>query len=284
VIAPIVSLLACPDCLAPLRRANGALRCASGHSFDIARQGYASLVGGRPPAVPGDTAAMVEARERILGAGHLAPLTEAIAAWAAELAEAVPRGPCVLELGAGSGRQLAAALERMPDRLGVALDLSKPALRRAAKAHRRAGAVAADAWGRLPLADAAAAVALSVFAPRNGGELRRVLHPRGALLVVTPTPAHLGELVEPLGLLAVDPRKEERLAQTLAPHFLPGERRAHEHRLSLDRSDLEAIALMGPSAWHLDRERLRQRVAELPEPTAATCSAVLSVHLPRPSE
>ena len=45
---------------------NGSLGCAEGHRFDLARQGYVNLV----PA-PGDTAAMVSAREAFLGAGHL---------------------------------------------------------------------------------------------------------------------------------------------------------------------------------------------------------------------
>ena len=65
-LADIVDLLHCPVCGDALRETGGALRCAAGHSFDIARQGYVNLV----PA-PGDTAAMVTAREAFLGAGHL---------------------------------------------------------------------------------------------------------------------------------------------------------------------------------------------------------------------
>jgi hypothetical protein len=65
------------------------------------------------------------------------------------------------------------------------------------------------------------ALVLSVFAPRNGAELRRILSPAGRLLVVTPQRDHLGEIVRPLGLLPVDKRKEERLADTLGPYFEP---------------------------------------------------------------
>jgi 23S rRNA (guanine745-N1)-methyltransferase len=57
---------------------------------------------------------------------------------------------------------------------------------------------------------------LNVFAPRDGAELRRILRPSGSLLVVTPGPDHLRELIGPLGLLSVDERKAERLAGTSA--------------------------------------------------------------------
>ena len=60
---------------------------------------------------------------------------------------------------------------------GLAFDVTKPALRRAARAHPRVGAVLADTWGPLPLADGSADVLLNVFAPRNGPEMRRVLRP-----------------------------------------------------------------------------------------------------------
>ena len=47
-----------------------------------------------------------------------------------------------------------AVLAALPDAVGLALDVSKPALRRAARAHPRAAAALADTWQRLPLADA----------------------------------------------------------------------------------------------------------------------------------
>src|SRR5699024_6366723 len=95
---------------------------------------------------------------------------------------------------------------------GIGVDASKPAVRAAARAHPRAAAVLADAWGGLPLADASAHLIMSVFAPRNSAAYRRVLAPGGAVLVVAPQPGHLAELVEALGLVRVDDRKGERIA------------------------------------------------------------------------
>jgi SAM-dependent methyltransferase len=181
----------------------------------------------------------------------------------------------VADIGAGTGYYLAAALDRQPGRAGLALDASKFAARRAARAHPRIGAVVADVRGRLPVADGAAAVALSVFAPRPAAELCRILHPAGRLLVVTPDPDHLGELAGPLGLLAVDPRKDERLAARLGDRFDLVSRRQHRFQLALGRHDVTAVVAMGPSAWHADPARLAEQVAALPSVVPVTVSVTM---------
>ncbi len=141
-------------------------------------------------------------------------------------------------------------LERLSGASGIALDSSKHALRRAARAHPRIGAVGCDVWRGLPLADASATLMLDVFAPRDGAEIRRVLAPGGTLLVVTPTPRHLAELVDAVGLLRVDERKQERLDDKLGPYLALAEQRALEWSLQLDADDVEAAVAMGPSAFH----------------------------------
>ena len=89
-----------------------------------------------------------------------------------------PAAPgCIVDLGAGTGWYLARALERLRGTTGLALDVSKPALRRAARAHPSLAAVACDAWGPLPLRDGGVAAVLDIFAPRNAAEIARVLVP-----------------------------------------------------------------------------------------------------------
>jgi hypothetical protein len=171
-------------------------------------------------------------------------------------------------------------LENVADRAGLALDLSKFALRRAARAHPRIGAVACDVWGRFPVSDGAAMAVLNVFAPRNGGELVRVLHPSGRLFVVTPDPDHLSELRSPLGLLSIDERQGERLAEKLSPHFNLESRRSHRASLALRRDDVRAIVAMGPSAWHVDPTRLEQTIGALPDPVSATMAVSVSTFRP----
>ena len=253
-----LDLLACPHCAEALSRSGGSVTCANGHAFDVARSGYLSLLPGDAKTGSADTAEMVAAREAFLGAGHFEPLAEALAEEAVralgDRAErpGLPPG-CMIDLGAGTGWYLARALDRLPGRIGLALDLSKHALRRAVRAHPRIAAVACDAWRPLPVRDSVADLVLSVFAPRNGPEIARVLRPGGALLVTTPTERHLVELIERLGLLTVDERKRERLATALDAHFELERRRDREWPLELTPGDVANAVAMGPSARHATR-------------------------------
>ena len=272
-LADVVGYLRCPHCARDLELARGAVSCAAGHTFDVARQGYVSLLRGGPRAARGDTAGMVAARSRFLAGGHFDPLAEALAGAAGR----VGGDGCVVDLGAGTGWQLARVLDALPDRHGVALDVSAPALRRAARAHPRIGAVGCDVWGPLPVRDRVAGLVLNVFAPRNGAEMARLLALRGSLLVVTPTTRHLHELVEGLGLLSVDSRKQERLDRELAGHFGVARAELREWKMTLSRADLEAVAAMGPSAVHLDPGTLRRRLETLPERMEVSASVTMSV-------
>jgi len=262
-----VALLACPVCAAPLTAVAdaSALRCRAGHLFDRARQGQISLLPPGHRAPSGDSAGMVADRVAFLQAGHYAGLTGA-------LADAVGTAATLLDLGGGTGHHLAGVLDRLPDAVGVVLDSSRYAARRAARAHPRAVSVVADTWARLPVADAAVDRVLVVFAPRNGPEIARVLRPGGRLVVVTPAADHLTELIEPLGLLRVDPDKATRLAATLEPHLEPVGRTAFRERLLLDRVAVATLVGMGPHARHLARGELETSLAGFREPLPVTVS------------
>lgn len=273
-----VDLLACPVCAAPLAcAADGSrLQCPAGHSFDRARQGQFTLLppGRRPPA--GDSAQMVADRVAFLAAGHYAVLTEAVARAVAEGDDGPPR--TVADLGGGTGHHLSGVLDAVPEAVGVVLDASRYAARRAARAHPRAMGVVADAWARLPLRDGVVDRVLGIFAPRNGPETARVLRPGGRLVVATPAPEHLAELVEPLGLLRVDPEKAARLAASLEPDLREVARVPCRRRLELDHAAVTTLVGMGPHARHLDAATVRDRVAGLPEPVAVTLAVDVSVH------
>lgn len=294
VLDDVIGWLACPHCDGGLSRAGGSLRCGNGHTFDIARQGYVSLLPSGAKAPRADTAAMVAARAGFLAAGHFGSLADEVAAVLADgLAEGVAAGPepgcagkrpgvtvpgCVADIGAGTGYYLTAVLGRLPGRSGLALDASKFALRRAAQAHPQVGAVACDVWRRLPVAGHAAVAALSVFAPRNAAELHRILHPRGRLLVVTPLPSHLAELIEPLAMLTVGPGKQERLAGQLADYFEVIGQREHVATLSLGHKALGSLVAMGPSAWHVDPAATAARIGALPDPMPVTLAVTISLY------
>lgn len=281
-LADVVLFLRCPHCGAGLEPNGRSLRCHTRHSFDVARQGYVNLLPGDARPGTGDTAEMVAARERFLGTGHYTPVARLVAREAARAVAGTAGGTdgpgCVVDVGAGTGYYLARVLDELPDHVGLALDISKFALRRAARAHPRIGAAVCDAWRPLPVRDAAAALVLNVFAPRDGAEIRRILRPGGALVVATPTPRHLAELVTMLELLSVDERKQERLEEKLGPHLEPVDRHTHEETMPLGHADVEALVAMGPSAWHTDPAALGARIAALPETLEVTLSVTVSVY------
>ncbi|WP_037853584.1 methyltransferase domain-containing protein [Streptomyces sp. NRRL S-340] len=249
-----LDLLRCPTCRTrPLRPGRGALRCPAGHTFDIARHGYAGLLTGTR-ATSGDDAAMVRARERFLSTGAYAPIREVGARLAAG---AVSEQAAVVDVGCGTGYYLAGVLDQLPGARGLGLDTSVRALRSAARAHARAAAVAWDVFRPLPLADGAADAVLNVFAPRNPAEFHRVLRPAGRLIVIRPTGRHLAELRGRLpSVVTVDPAKEQRLHRALDPFFEAAVTEQVEYPAHLSGLDALNLVAMTPSARHVSRADL----------------------------
>ncbi|MFF7868388.1 putative RNA methyltransferase [Streptomyces qaidamensis] len=274
----LLSVLTCPQCPAGLEHTRGALRCANRHTFDIARHGYVSLLTGHRRAPSADSPDMVRCRASFLGAGHYDPLARTLARLAGELA---PPDATVLDAGAGTGHYLAAVLDALPGALGLGLDSSVPALRAAVRAHARAQAAGWDVWQPWPVRTGCADLVLNVFAPRNGPEFARVLGPDGALLVVIPTVRHLRELHGPVGLLAVDPRKEERLRRALDARFRLDRTEPLEYAMRLTAEDITRLVGMSPTARHLTAAELRDRIGRLGTPVPVTASFAVSVHRPR---
>ncbi|RVW02792.1 putative RNA methyltransferase [Rhodococcus xishaensis] len=279
-LADVCELLACPQCGDELDLLDGALVCARGHSFDVARQGYVTLLTGSATKFTGDSPEMISARSEFLDAGHFDPLISAVAD--AVVLTAKEAGchdkPRLLEIGSGTGHYLARALDAIPTAQGIGIDLSKPAARRLARAHPRAAAVVADVWRQLPVRDRAMTHVLSVFAPRNVAEIDRVLADEGTLVILTPTDRHLVELVGLLGMIRVDERKVERLGETVAGRFERIERTPVEIRMMLSHHDVENVVGMGPSARHRSPAQRAEAIAALPERFPVTASVVVSAY------
>jgi 23S rRNA (guanine745-N1)-methyltransferase len=269
--------LRCPVCGGPVRVGDDQVGCDRGHGFNIGRQGYVSLTSGRGGPGTGDSAAMVLAREAFLGGGHYRAIADALSELAASALEApadrrpvAAGGPgLVLDLAGGTGYYLARVLDALDGRLGACVDLSAPALRRAARAHPLAAALGADAWRHLPFADDSAALVLSVFGPRNPAEIRRVLAPGGTLVVATPGQDHLTELRRTLGLIGIDELKSARLAEAFGD-YASAAVTSVRYQLRLGHADLTDLVAMGPSARHIGQDALAGRVAALPDRVTVT--------------
>jgi 23S rRNA (guanine745-N1)-methyltransferase len=286
--------LRCPVCTCGTSLFDGpgagsSVACPVGHTFDIARQGYLSLLTAGDSTSTGDSTAMVEAREAFLARGFYDRIARAVS-------EAIPAGGisagadepaairanadelCV-DLGGGTGFYLTRVLADHPRLVGITLDLSAVASRRAARAHPRASAIRANVWSPIPIMDGTASHVLSIFSPRNMPEVRRILAPGGSFVMVTPTPQHLVELVERLDLVSVDDRKQERLDAQLAGFERLSHSRQH-YEVQLDRTDILAAILMGPSARHVDPAELAERVETIPEPFGVTVSVDVAAYSP----
>ena len=268
-------LLACPQCAAPDSALTplgpAVLGCPAGHRFDVARQGYVALLGPRARTDTADSADMVTARADFLAADHYAPIAKAVAE---VVDEAGPDGP-VLEIGAGTGYYLRTVLDRVAA-VGVALDSSKFAARRAA-ADPRVTSVVADAWSRLPVRSGSVGTVLSVFAPRDAAEVGRVLGPGGVLVAVTPETTHLIEVRGPLGMLSIDSGKADRLDEALRGVLTPQSRRPLGYDVLMSATDLSALVRMGPSARHITPTELNGRIAALTTPVRVTVAVTVSV-------
>lgn len=254
------SLLICPVCSQALSSEppgwpeasaeNGPphlLRCEQGHRFDAARQGYFNLLTGKGTGFQADTAAMVQARIDFLRGGHFLPLAEAVADAVAE--NAVER-PAILDAGAGTGYYLQAVRRRVPEKAAIALDISKFALRRAARLLPGVLCLVCDVWRPLPVADHCVDLIINIFAPRNPPEFARVMKGGGVLVVVTPRAKHLQEIAESAGLLGIHPGKESDLAASLEGAFDRVDARELEYAMTLSPSDIRNVAAMGPAGHH----------------------------------
>lgn len=260
---------------------NRRLVSESGHSFDIARQGYLTLAGGAGIRYVGDDSSMIHARETFLSGGHFAPFVEAVSnSVHLALDEAnVPddASPVICEVGAGTGYYLAHALDDIENSRGIGIDVSVPAAKMLSKCHPRVGAVVADAWSRLPLRDASIDAITVVFAPRNASEFARVLKPGGQVIVLTADAGHLEELREPLGIIGVEKGKVQRMIDQAAGNLVPvSDPEPIEFTMHLDQDSIASQIGMSPSARHIHPDVLGERIATLPSVMDVTARAMIT--------
>ena len=245
-------LLRCPLCKSGFTVAAGALACRNGHSFDLAREGYVTLLGSRRrrPAAGGDGPAQLRYRAEFLGTGHL----DAVVAMVAAHIERSVRGPArVLDAGSGTGHHLARIIATLTGPvIGLGLDISKNAARQAARHWPAAAFAVADLWGEWPVHDAAIDLVVSVFAPKNFPEMARVLRRGGWLALAYPGPEHLIELRDRFGLLRQDEESPGRYADMATRFIGPLSVTRLRRRTVIDPATAQALILMGPNARHID--------------------------------
>lgn len=282
-LSHIIDVLADPIDGTPLVGAEDFSRLVSesGHSYDVARQGYVTLAGGAGLRYSGDDAQMIADRETFLSGGHFAPFVEAVTEHVQDVVDQAGLSddaqPVVCEIGAGTGYYLSHTLDSVAGSRGIGIDVSVHAAKRLAKCHPRVGAVIADAWARLPIADNSVDAITVIFAPRNAAEFARILKPKGQVIVLTADTGHLAELREPLGIIDVEAGKVDRMIEQAAGHLKPvGERDLVEFEMLLDQKSIASQIGMSPSARHIKPEALAERIAALSEQMKVTARAKIT--------
>ena len=275
-------ILRCPHCPAALQRLARVYRCANGHAFDIARQGYVNLLtpSRRHSKDPGDNLEMVLARRRVLESGLYAPIAARVddAVLAALPAGHGPDPVSILDAGAGEGYYLAHLMDALAARApGVSaqcygLDVSRHGMQYATHRTKAAPWVVARVVD-LPVVSASLDVLLSVFAPLAPAEFQRVLRPGGTLIVAAPSAEHLRALREIL-YPAVRPHRDDSLLRDIAPSFAMVAEVAVRYEVELATPGLVGDLLtMTPFGWNIDQERRRQ--TERAAPLRTTMDVVI---------
>lgn len=253
--------------------------CERGHTFDIARSGYVSLLQpqDRKSLDAGDSREAVRARSALVAAGVGAALSDALVSRLAALPCATPV-PVVVELGCGGG-ELLGRLSHTRDIVGVGIDLSTAAAGDAARQFPNLTWVVANADRRLPIGDGSVDVVLSVHARRNPPECARVLRPSGRLIVAVPAAT---DLIELRSLVLGDGVTRNRTPQLIAEHepwFALVEQTSCEQTMTLGR---EALHQLLRGTYRGERISQSEQVEEL-EQLTVTLSSDVVVFAPRPA-
>jgi 23S rRNA (guanine745-N1)-methyltransferase len=249
------SSLLCPVCREPLLLEARTYRCENKHSFDLAKEGYLNLLLShqRKSKTPGDDKAMIQARRRFFDFGAFDPVTKAIQHSTSHL----PR-PTILDCGCGEGHFLG-ALDG--ERFGV--DVSKEAVRCAAKRYKDATWIVANGMRELPFADDSMDCILSVLAPRNNEEFARVLKPSGKLILGVPGPNHLIELRSLLNANAGDfEEKADEASAKCSPLFEESTRDNVSYEITLSQEQISDLIQMTPIFWNSSPEA-KEKVQQL---------------------
>lgn len=263
--------LACPLDGEPLHVAGNTWRCAAGHSFDIAKQGYVNLlpVQQKRSHDPGDSKAMVAARQRFLDAGHYQPIAEAVSNAVLSHAEVQTAGSLplsCLDAGCGEGyylRQLADAATNTQPLSMMGLDISKWAVLAAAKQDAKQAPLSSWVVGsnaHLPVQTGTLDSVLCMFGFPVLSEFARVLKTGGVLLQVEAGPNHLRELRE----VIYPTLKPERSTETEVPEgFTRHSSERVSYSLALNGSEeIADLLAMTPHLYRASAEG-RARAAAL---------------------
>jgi 23S rRNA (guanine745-N1)-methyltransferase len=225
------------------------IRCVADVELSVwCHSGMRLSAGHGKTKIDGDSKEMLQARRRFLQADFFGAVRDAVTDLGSFDTE-VGAG-FVVDAGCGEGSYLGALQRRYPSSVCVGADVSKEAIKIAAKTQRACLFVVSDS-ARLPLRERTVDVVLDIFAPRAADEFARVLRPGGRLVVAIPEPDHLKEL-RALSSLGIAPHKEERVREQVGADFDDDSSVVVRCVVDLHGGDLVDLLTMTPHHHHID--------------------------------
>lgn len=250
----------CPLCQSQFTQTNNTQICENNHHFDIAKEGYLNLlpVNAKNSKNPGDNKEMMMARRAFLNSGGYLPLAEKLASLLTGLLSSIA-APSLLDLGCGEGYYTDIISAALPKESHVnALDISKVAIRYAAKRYKNINFCVASAYD-VPLADNSLDAMIRIYAPSLESELQRLIKTDGYLVTVTPAPRHLYEL-----RTKIYEQVNEHVSENEAPQgFSKLEQINVNYPLQVtDAQIVKDLIQMTPFAWKFNEQKMQQLLSE----------------------
>ena len=245
------------DCQQLLEQHERNLVCRADHHFDQAKQGYWNLLQpqDKKSKNPGDLEDAVLARHRWLQHGHAISLIEALRPWLA--ANGTATNQRTLDLGCGEGSFGPALFSNEADSY-CGIDLSKRAIKLAARGWPDATWVLANADRVLPAADQSVHRVISLFGRRPVSEIHRVLVPGGICVIAVPGEDDLIELREQIQQAGHHRSRWEMIADDMSQAGVEVIDQKHWHsNVKLEPDAIaDALAMTYRAVRHSQKSRL----------------------------
>ena len=245
----------CPLCQTSFNQINNTQVCKNNHHFDIAKEGYLNLlpVQSKSSKNPGDNQDMMLARRAFLNTDGYLPLAKKVAEVSQQYLTDIERAN-ILDLGCGEGYYTNIIHQQLPKHNMLGLDISKVAVRYAAKRYKHIDFCVASAY-QVPLKSESADLVVRIYAPSKAQELLRLIKKNGYLITVTPAPRHLYQIREAI-YEQVNAHEQENEA---VEDFTKVQQISLNYDLKItEQQQLKDLINMTPFAWKFTAEKLAE--------------------------
>lgn len=259
------TIFQCPNCSKVLKQGEKQYFCSKGHSFDISKKGYVNLLipGHTGAGTPGDSKEMLQSRREFLDKGYYEEFSNVlndIVLSALSVDKDSEETISILDAGCGEGYYLCRLKNSLTDfcdsiKVDVyGIDVSKDAIHYASGRNKGIRFAVASNY-HIPVLKGALDCILCSFAPRDEGEFRRILKPKGKLIVASPGARHLYSIREALY------ESPEEIGQkgTVGEGFtLLAQRNVNYEILLKSKQDILNLFTMTPYSRHAEIDALEK--------------------------